>query len=64
MSYPHDRRLPDHVTRYNHKPNRWMNECKPYQENASEWPYIAIIAMCVSMMITVGVMLLQGGMIP
>lgn len=50
---------PDHVTRYNHKPNRWMQEYRPYRADI-EWQNILIIAFSVATLIAFGVMILQA----
>lgn len=54
-------KYPDHVARYTHKPNRWMNPPTTYrQTTAGAIHQNAIIALSVAVLIAVGVMILQA----
>lgn len=60
MAYHMTGAVPDHVTRYNHKQNRWMTPPKPYHRTtAAEIAECIILMVAFAVMITVGVMLLQ-----
>ena len=53
--------VPDHVTRYTHKQNRWMTPPKPYrQSSAGEVVERLILGGAFSVLIVVAVMLLQA----
>lgn len=49
----------DHVTRYNHKANRWMPAASPQRPRAMEIAAVMICAVCIAVAITLGAMLLQ-----
>lgn len=49
----------DHVTRYNHKPNRWMPDAPVQQPRTFEIISVGICALCIAMAIVLGVMLMQ-----
>lgn len=49
----------DHVTRYNHKPNRWMPDATVQQPRTFEIISVGICAVCIAMAIALGVMLMQ-----
>jgi hypothetical protein len=49
----------DHVTRYNHKPNRWMPDATPQQPRTLETVSVCICTGCIAVLIAIGVMLLQ-----
>ncbi len=53
--------LPDHVTRYNHKHNRWLIQTGPVRR-ASGWDVWSRVAvmMCVPALIVAAVVILQG----
>lgn len=55
-------RLPDHVTRYNHKNlNRWMiHTVEVERPSAYGVAATLTIAVCVPLLITLGVMILQA----
>jgi hypothetical protein len=47
------------VTRYNHKPNRWMPDATPQQPRTLETVSVCICTGCIAVLIAIGVMLLQ-----
>ena len=49
----------DHVTRYNHKVNRWMPDAKPQRPRTMEVAAVLICTVCIAVALTLGVMLLQ-----
>lgn len=55
-------KMPDHVTRYNHKnPNRWLIQTEPVRR-VSGWDVCSRVAvmMCVPPLIVAAVVILQG----
>ena len=55
-------RLPDHVTRYNHKNlNRWMiHTVEVERPSAYSVASTLVIAACIPVLIVLGAMILQG----
>ena len=55
-------RLPDHVTRYNHKNlNRWMiHTVEVERPSAYRVAATLVIAACIPVLIVLGAMILQG----
>lgn len=49
----------DHVTRYNHKPNRWMPDAPVKQPRTFEIVSVATCVVCIAMAIALAVTLMQ-----